>query len=32
MAGVGMVIGWLCFHGNQRNEFNSEADIIQNHH
>ncbi|WET42364.1 MFS transporter [Citrobacter enshiensis] len=25
---VGMVIGWLCFHGKQRNEFNDEAEIV----
>lgn len=24
----GMFIGWLCFHGKQRNEFSSEAEII----
>jgi MFS transporter, SP family, inositol transporter len=30
LVASGMFIGWLCFHGKQRNEFNSEADIILN--
>ena len=25
---VGMVIGWLCFHGKQRNEFNAETEMV----
>lgn len=25
---AGMVIGWLCFHGKQRNEFNDEGEIV----
>ncbi len=25
---AGMVIGWLCFHGKQRNEFNDEGKIV----
>lgn len=25
---LGMVIGWLCFHGKQRNEFNAETEIV----
>lgn len=25
---LGMVIGWLCFHGKQRNEFNAEMEIV----
>lgn len=25
---LGIVIGWLCFHGKQRNEFNAETEIV----
>lgn len=25
---AGMVIGWLCFHGRQRNEFNAETEMV----
>ncbi|TDN60695.1 MFS transporter [Scandinavium goeteborgense] len=28
LVASGMFIGWLCFHGKQRNEFSSEAEII----
>lgn len=24
----GLLIGWICFHGKQRNEFNSEAGTV----
>lgn len=25
---LGMVVGWLCFHGKQRNEFNAETEMV----
>ncbi len=25
---AGMIIGWLCFHGRQRNEFNAETEMV----
>ncbi|WP_246201479.1 MFS transporter [Budvicia diplopodorum] len=27
-AGVGLLIGWLCFHGQQRNEFSTEVQTL----
>lgn len=24
----GLLIGWICFHSKQRNEFNSEAEVL----
>ncbi|PLC60540.1 MFS transporter [Citrobacter sp. L55] len=28
IVAIGMVIGWLCFHGKQRNEFNAETEMV----
>ena len=32
IVALGMFIGWLCFHRQQRNEFSSEGELVMENH